>query len=58
MDGKQGKLSALIMEPHPEGIKRVEPVTSPTDHWGRELVPSSRPLKLTLKTNGITYSIA
>jgi len=31
-DGKQGKLSALITEPHPEWIKRVEPVTSPTDH--------------------------
>jgi hypothetical protein len=48
VDGKWGKPSALIMEPNPKGIKRVEPVTSPTDHWGRDLTSGSRPLELTL----------
>jgi hypothetical protein len=52
MDGKWGKPLALITESHPDGIKRVELVTSPTDHWGRDLMPGSRPLDLTLEAKG------
>jgi hypothetical protein len=48
-DGKWGKASNRIMESHLEGIKRVEPVTSPIDHWGIYLTSGSRLLEITLE---------
>lgn len=48
MDSKQGKLLAMIIEMNPKGIERIKPMTSPTHHWGRDLMSSSWPLELTL----------
>ena len=48
-DGKWGKLSSIIIEPNPKGIKRFEPMSSQC--WGRNLMFGSWPLELTFGIN-------
>jgi hypothetical protein len=52
MDGKQGKLSALIMGPRLGGIKRVKPVTN---NKHDKLMSGSRAIELIVEAHGCAH---